>query len=107
MSRPPMPVRYEKKPIRVWEVRISAGAAARIPGTSMSPGAGGAPAGSLATAEQIRGKSQKCCNRQTHDVPVVAVDRIHEGRALTLDRVAPGPVGPLASGESAPWTRFV
>src|SRR5918992_4073323 len=99
MSRPPMPVRYEKKPIRCSGVRISAGAAARTSDASLRTSAGAAPAGSLATAEQLGVESQERCDRQADDVPVVALDRLHEGRALALDRVAAGPFAPFPRGE--------
>src|SRR5687768_7075249 len=52
-------------------------------------------AGSLASAEQVGDQAQEGRHRQTHDVPVVALDLLHEGRAPALDRVGAGALAPL------------
>src|ERR671914_331041 len=47
-------------------------------------------AGSLAAAEQVGDQAQERRHRQTHHVPVVALDLLHESRSPALDRVGAG-----------------
>src|SRR5918999_112213 len=52
-------------------------------------------AGSLAAAEQVGGEAQEGRHRKAHDVPVVALDLLHESRSPALDRVGAGALAPL------------
>src|ERR687895_642098 len=53
-------------------------------------------AGSLAAPEQVGDQAQERRHRQTHHVPVVALDLLHESRSPALDRVGAGALAPLA-----------
>src|SRR3954466_3025772 len=99
MSRPPKPVRYEKKPMRRSAHARRAAEPPRALSVSKGPAAemarkrafNGAPR----TASQRVEQRAQARERQPDDVQVVAFDALHQRPAVALDGVAPGAPLPL------------
>src|SRR5215210_6800911 len=94
MSRPPNPVRYEKKPMGVEDVQARASDRAGERALRRSGSLPNAPPGTPGKSD--RGQQlQEAGERQPHHVEVVAPDRGHERRARPLDGVAAGTAVPF------------
>src|SRR5215208_2777050 len=102
MSRPPKPVRYEKKPMEKRagpESRTGSGhrAARGVYRSGPTPNGlqAGARRGSGLEAQQLRPQLEQARGRQAHDVEVVPCDARDEGRPAALDRVSARAALPL------------
>ena len=98
MSRPPKPVRYEKKPMRRERGAEAAGVPSRARAVSVSkaPCAPKWRCKRAAFGQQLRAQVEQPRQRQPDDVEVVALDPRHQRGARALDRVAAGAALPLA-----------
>src|SRR4051794_14464322 len=94
ISRPPKPVRYEKKPIYRKDAQTREAKASVCTGGCACP-----PCARRLTLAGVFQHSDEFWHRKTDHIPEIAVDPVHQGGAFPLDRVSAGPAAPLARGQ--------
>src|SRR5436309_7726221 len=101
MSRPPKPVRYEKKPIEEETGSdMPGGRSGRAPVYEpVRPVRAGCNTSEARSAREVGGDPEQLAHREPHHVPEVALDRVDERRAAPLDGVGARTPAPLAARE--------